>query len=461
MKTFEYIIDFMFLLDIIIIFNTAYYTDDYDLIDSRKEIACNYLNGWFSIDFIAIIPFDVILEAGNFNVKIMRVARVGRLYKLVKLTRLLRILKIVKDKNRLMKYLNDLLKVGLGFERLFFFFAVSIIVMHIVTCLWILVAALQNEDYTLTWIESIGAQEKDNTSLYITSLYWTVTTFTTVGYGDISGTTNFEMIFCSFMMIIGVVAFSYANGSLASIIQNYDQNNAEFTDKLMILNRIYKDYCLPLDLYIRLKKNLNYENQKDFQEINQFVETLPHKLKIEVSLYIYEERYKRIRFFKKMTVSFISWICPLMKPQHYSENQHLFIEGDEINCIFFQVSGNASFVLPSFENTRYIDIRVGDKFGIIDITGSTQVQSIAEEDWYQNRQKLSRQFTVMATKNSEYLILSLQTINEMFKEFQEAYNCLFENSIEILKKSILLKLEAMQICEESIEKMENQEDNSS
>ena len=72
----------------------------------------------------------------------MRVARVGRLYKLVKLTRLLRILKLVKDKNRLMKYLNDLLKVGLEFERLFFFLAVSLIVMHIATCLWVIVAAL-------------------------------------------------------------------------------------------------------------------------------------------------------------------------------------------------------------------------------------------------------------------------------------------------------------------------------
>ena len=93
------------------------------------------------------------------------------------------------------------------------------------------------------------------------------------------------------MMIIGVVAFSYANGTLSSIIQNYDQTNAEFADRLMILNRIYKEYCLPLDLYIRLQRNLNFEIKKDFHEINRFVENLPHKLRIEVSLHIYEERY--------------------------------------------------------------------------------------------------------------------------------------------------------------------------
>ena len=52
----------------------------------------------------------------------------------------------------------------------------------------------------------------------IDALYLTIVTISTVGYGDISGTTNSEMIFCCFMMLMGVCSFSYANGSLASII---------------------------------------------------------------------------------------------------------------------------------------------------------------------------------------------------------------------------------------------------
>jgi Trk-type K+ transport system membrane component len=49
-----------------------------------------------------------------------------------------------------------------------------------------------------------------------------VTTITTVGYGDISGSTDIEKVFCIFIMIIGVLAFSFATGSLASILANYD-----------------------------------------------------------------------------------------------------------------------------------------------------------------------------------------------------------------------------------------------
>jgi len=57
----DWTIDCLFLLDILIIFNTAFYDDDIQLIDDRKEIAFTYLRSWFFIDFLACIPFDDII----------------------------------------------------------------------------------------------------------------------------------------------------------------------------------------------------------------------------------------------------------------------------------------------------------------------------------------------------------------------------------------------------------------
>jgi len=94
------IVDGLFLLDVILIFNTAFYDEDLILIKDRKSIAKNYLTGWFTIDILAIIPFDVFLgsnsNAGDYNA-LVRVARFGRLYKLVKLTKIVRILKVIKN----------------------------------------------------------------------------------------------------------------------------------------------------------------------------------------------------------------------------------------------------------------------------------------------------------------------------------------------------------------------------
>ena len=55
------IIDFLFSMDILIIFNSAAYDDDLFIIEDRKAISINYLTSWFMIDLLSIIPFDKIL----------------------------------------------------------------------------------------------------------------------------------------------------------------------------------------------------------------------------------------------------------------------------------------------------------------------------------------------------------------------------------------------------------------
>ena len=96
------------------------------------------MKGWFTIDLLAIIPFDQIMEASNAN-EMVRITRIGRIYRLVKLTRLVRVMKIMKDKSKFMKLFSDFNKIGSGFERLSFFMLFSLVMIHIVTCLWIII----------------------------------------------------------------------------------------------------------------------------------------------------------------------------------------------------------------------------------------------------------------------------------------------------------------------------------
>jgi len=95
----------------------------------------------------------------------MKFTRVSRLYKLVKLTRLLRLLKLMKEKSKILKYLNDLIKLGLGFERLFFFIIIFMMMMHILTCLWVTMPAfIEDEDsgFKGTWLEEIYEKNLNN-----------------------------------------------------------------------------------------------------------------------------------------------------------------------------------------------------------------------------------------------------------------------------------------------------------
>lgn len=129
--------------------------------------------------------------------------------------------------------------------------------IHLAACLWIMTATFIKGSDDDTWmdgeIESMGVSEQ-----YLTSVYFTVTTITTVGYGDISGGSRSEKIFCIFIMLIGVMSFSFFSGSLASLIQFYDCQNAKYREQLSLLNKLFKEYKLPVALYANLKQSLNY-----------------------------------------------------------------------------------------------------------------------------------------------------------------------------------------------------------
>ena len=136
------------------------------------------------------------------------------MYKLVKLTRLVRIIKIFKPRDgSVFKKAKASLNLGEGFERLVFFVLMSFLICHIIACLWVFTSTFTDEGEE-SWITSGNLDSEPISVKYLTSLYFTVTTITTVGYGDISATNGLEQIFCIFIMLMGVIGFSLATSTL-------------------------------------------------------------------------------------------------------------------------------------------------------------------------------------------------------------------------------------------------------
>lgn len=111
------------------------------------------------------------------------------------------------------------MRLNVAKERLLIFAIFSILFVHTITCLWIFLGAYNmDEEHIENWIESFGYNIDKIGEMYTIGFYWTITTITTVGYGDISAKNTEERILASFIMIIGVIAFSFSTGSLSSII---------------------------------------------------------------------------------------------------------------------------------------------------------------------------------------------------------------------------------------------------
>jgi hypothetical protein len=119
-----------------------------------------------------------------------------------------------------------------------------------------------------TWLEDFyTVNNTANGDLYVASFYWTVQTITTVGYGGNSGDHTGERIYCVFIMFIGVISFTFANGSLASILSSYDEQNVDLNQKLEVLNKIRNEYLIPRELYIECRKHLEENNRQEDEEI--------------------------------------------------------------------------------------------------------------------------------------------------------------------------------------------------
>jgi len=94
---------------------------------------------------------------------------------------------------------------------------------------------------------------------------------------------------------------------------------------------------------------------------------------------------------KDKSMSLIAWLCPLLKTYMATPDEYIYYEGDEIINIYFMKKGRCGFVLPKYENTKYININDGCDFGTEDIIACIlKSEEMKGDDWIQLRDKLVR-----------------------------------------------------------------------
>jgi hypothetical protein len=125
-------------------------------------------------------------------------------------------------------------------------------------------------------------------------------------------------------MIIGVMAVSISTGALSSIISNLDSNEAMLKEKISTLNSIQSEYNIDLALYNKCVRTVHYDHSKKSKDHIEFLDELPHKIKLELAMKIHEQMYQDIKFFKNKEKSFIAWIGTLMRPLNIQEADYIY-----------------------------------------------------------------------------------------------------------------------------------------
>nr|XP_033795343.1 potassium voltage-gated channel subfamily H member 1 isoform X3 [Geotrypetes seraphini] len=205
------IVDVIFLVDIVLNFHTTFVGPAGEVISDPKLIRMNYLKTWFVIDLLSCLPYDVINAFENVD------EGISSLFSSLKVVRLLRLGRVARKLDHYIEY---------GAAVLVLLVCVFGLAAHWLACIWYSIGDYEviNEETntirTESWLfqlgESIGTPYRFNLSgsgkweggpskdsVYISSLYFTMTSLTSVGFGNIAPTTDGEKIFAVAMMMIG------------------------------------------------------------------------------------------------------------------------------------------------------------------------------------------------------------------------------------------------------------------
>jgi voltage-gated potassium channel len=290
-----------------------------------------YLQTWFIVDLIAALPLGLI-----FN---------HSLYQLVRLIKLAKVRHYMRNwKQKGIQYANAL---SIAF---FIFWAAHF--AHWITCGWL---AIKGIDSAI-----------DFSTNYISSLYWCITTLTTVGYGDITPQNNLQMVYTIFAEILGVGMYGYVIGNVANILSKRDPAKAQYVENLEKLTALLQFRKLPFDLQHRIRDYYTYMwRQRMGYDETEFLKGLPVSLQSEVSLHLKKEVIEKIPLFNEADPRFIREIALHLKSVVLTPGDCVFSEGDVGKEMFFVVKGELEVLTK--EGQRLAVLKDGDFFGEIAI----------------------------------------------------------------------------------------------
>mmetsp|Transcript_24630 Transcript_24630/g.43472 ORF Transcript_24630/g.43472 Transcript_24630/m.43472 type:complete len:403 (+) Transcript_24630:855-2063(+) len=267
-------------------------------------------------------------------------------------------------------------------------------------CFWFMSARI--DDFTPDcWVVRRGILNSDVMTQYLNSVYWAFTTVTTVGYGDISATTQLEMILAVTWMITGVGFYSFTIGSLSSFLSAIDTRDSILNAKLAALHEFAKETGISTDCKRQISAVVSYNTSKlgtIWSDKHSLFQELPKDLRYEVAITMYNGIATEIPFLKGKNHAFVIDVMPLLRPLKLSNEDHLYKEGDYAYEMFMITRGRVNLVLGN--EVTYKSYLKGSYLGETEIIFKTV-----------------RLETVQACGETEFLTLGKKDLLHLLEEF--------------------------------------------
>ncbi len=258
------------------------------------------------------------------------------------------------------------------------------------------------------WLTIEGYQDEWITA-YNKAFYWSMTTLTTIGYGDITPTTNLSRVYTTFIMVIGVGVYGIIFGNISRILLNADRHKEAKKEKINDITAFLKHYEIPN----RLKKEVfSYYHSMFSRHLsdkdNIIIGELPTVLQDELKLYMKVKLIKELSIFNDVRLDCLRLIANLLETQSYSPGQTIIKKGDPGEEMFIIAHGEVDVIV---EGNVVATIMEGQFFGEIalvqNVTRTADVHSKSYCELY-------------TLRKDDYLNI-IEKFPELEQKFQKQY----------------------------------------
>uniref|UniRef100_H2MSS2 Potassium voltage-gated channel, subfamily H (eag-related), member 5a n=1 Tax=Oryzias latipes TaxID=8090 RepID=H2MSS2_ORYLA len=408
------VVDVIFLVDIVLNFHTTFVGPAGEVISDAKQIRMNYLKTWFVIDLLSCLPYDIInafehveedpvphpspgshlRDFTHFHRNFTRaedsvLPGLSSLFSSLKVIRLLRLGRVARKLDHYLEY---------GAAVLVLLVCVFGLVAHWLACIWYsigdheVIDETTNNIKTDSWLYqlalSMGTPYRYNVSgrgqweggpskdtLYISSLYFTMTSLTTIGFGNIAPTTDGEKIFSVAMMMVGSLLYATIFGNVTTIFQQMYTNTNRYHEMLNNVRDFLKLYQVPKGLSERVMDFIvsTWAMSKGI-DTDRVLSICPKDMRADICVHLNRQVFNDHPAFRLASDGCLRSLAVEFQTTHCAPGDLIFHIGESVDTLCFVVSGS----LEVIQDDEVIAILgKGDVFGDVFWRETTLARSCA------------------------------------------------------------------------------------
>ncbi|XP_021016086.1 potassium voltage-gated channel subfamily H member 1 isoform X2 [Mus caroli] len=377
------IVDVIFLVDIVLNFHTTFVGPAGEVISDPKLIRMNYLKTWFVIDLLSCLPYDVINAFENVD------EGISSLFSSLKVVRLLRLGRVARKLDHYIEY---------GAAVLVLLVCVFGLAAHWMACIWYSIGdyeifdedtkTIRNNSWLYQLALDIGTPYQFNgsgsgkweggpskNSVYISSLYFTMTSLTSVGFGNIAPSTDIEKIFAVAIMMIGSLLYATIFGNVTTIFQQMYANTNRYHEMLNSVRDFLKLYQVPKGLSERVMDYIvSTWSMSRGIDTEKVLQICPKDMRADICVHLNRKVFKEHPAFRLASDGCLRALAMEFQTVHCAPGDLIYHAGESVDSLCFVVSGS----LEVIQDDEVVAILgKGDVFGDVFWKEATLAQSCA------------------------------------------------------------------------------------